>query len=281
MGTGLVLGGGGVVGVAWEVGILAGLIDAGRLDLDAVDVIVGTSAGSVVGARLLLGTSLDELVEEQLSGPSPVGDGLNGPAMADPRQLMAIFQEWGGTQEMTPETAASIGAKAMVAATASEEAWLENFVQTGIGAEWPEGRDLRTVSVSCTTGRRAVWTAASGIPLTTAVAASCAVPGLFPTVTIDGDSHTDGGVWSPTSADVVIGSGVGEVTVVGPMVGGPGGVGSLGSRTLDAETKALADAGIGVTTIIPDEAFHAAGMNLMDPARRAEAYNLGFVLGRS
>src|SRR5579864_5821039 len=64
-GKGLVLGGGGITGIAWEFGVLSGLAEAG-LDLSSADVVVGTSAGSVVGAQILSGVSIEELYADQL-----------------------------------------------------------------------------------------------------------------------------------------------------------------------------------------------------------------------
>src|ERR1700677_148088 len=63
-GSTLVLGGGGVAGIAWITGLLAGLADAGH-DVTGVDLIVGTSAGSTVGAQLGSGVSLEELYARQ------------------------------------------------------------------------------------------------------------------------------------------------------------------------------------------------------------------------
>src|SRR5260221_627043 len=62
----LVLGGGGVAGVAWELGILLGLYDTG-VDVRGADVIIGTSAGSVVGAQIASGTDLESLFASQLT----------------------------------------------------------------------------------------------------------------------------------------------------------------------------------------------------------------------
>src|ERR1035441_3225273 len=67
-GRALVLGGGGVTGVAWELGILAGLAQQG-VDLSQADLVVGTSAGSVVGAQLTSGVSVGELYAAQLAPP--------------------------------------------------------------------------------------------------------------------------------------------------------------------------------------------------------------------
>ena len=68
--TSLVLGGGGITGVAWETGLIAGLAGLG-IDLVAADVIIGTSAGSVVGADITSGQELEALYRAQLAPPDP------------------------------------------------------------------------------------------------------------------------------------------------------------------------------------------------------------------
>jgi NTE family protein len=66
----LVLGGGGVTGIAWETGLIAGLAGLG-IDLAAADVIIGTSAGSVVGTDIACGQELEALYQAQLAPPAP------------------------------------------------------------------------------------------------------------------------------------------------------------------------------------------------------------------
>ena len=67
--TALVLGGGGITGIAWEIGVLAGLAEAGA-DLTGADLVVGTSAGSVVGAQVTAGADLEALHARQLEPPT-------------------------------------------------------------------------------------------------------------------------------------------------------------------------------------------------------------------
>lgn len=69
-GRALVLGGGGITGIAWEIGLLAGLagLAADGVDLTAADLVIGTSAGSVVGAQVTSGTAIEDLYAAQLAG---------------------------------------------------------------------------------------------------------------------------------------------------------------------------------------------------------------------
>src|ERR1700749_4053945 len=66
----LVLGGGGVTGIAWETGLIAGLAGLG-VGLAAADVIIGTSAGSVVGTDIACGQEPEALYQAQLAPPAP------------------------------------------------------------------------------------------------------------------------------------------------------------------------------------------------------------------
>jgi len=232
---GLVLGGGGVVGIAWEIGVLAGLQRAGALDPAAVDAIVGTSAGSVVGTRLALGHDLEAMVAEQLEAPPARADGEGTRPRGDMRAVIEIFSELRQAPKVTPEVAKVVGQKAMAAPTPPEDRWIASFETTlgGAGAEWPD-RDLRIAALDCHTGERRLWTRADAAtaPLATAVASSCAVPGMFPTVAIGDSRYTDGGVWSGTNADVLLDDHPDTVLIVAPTAAAAEAPASCPGRTL-------------------------------------------------
>jgi NTE family protein len=273
-GLGLALGGGGVVGVAWEVGVVAGL--AGALGWDPTDaqVLVGTSAGSIVGTQLLQGRSVDELVAGQ-RGPAaadvPMGRELDLAALGE------IFGTWTTTEEMTAEVARTIGRRATTAATVPEEDYVAAIGGTLVGDDWPAG-DLRVTGVSVGTGERVVWTAASGVPLARAVAASCSVPGMFPPVQVGDGAFVDGGVWSGSNADVLLGSGVEAAVFVGPLVGDSG-IGRVSALALERERRRLAAEGVTLLDITPGERFAPFGQDLMNPAHRSAAVEVGLVDG--
>lgn len=278
---GLVLGGGGVVGIAWEVGVLAGLARAGVLDPAAAAVIVGTSAGSVVGTRLALGASVESLVEEQSRpaevAPSPAnGDGSR--PRGDLTAVMEIFGELRKAPEVTPEVARVVGQKAMAAPTPPEDRWVESFEATiGKGTSWPTGRDLRVAALDCHTGERRMWTSADEglVDVARAVASSCAVPGMFPTVGIGESRYTDGGVWSGTNADVLLDDGLDAVLVVAPTAAAPLQPGRRSA--LDVEVEQLEDAGVSVHKIAPGPTFatEVGLLNLMNPAMRGRGLEIG------
>lgn len=283
MRNGLVLGGGGVVGIAWEIGVLAGLQRAGALDPAAVDAIVGTSAGSVVGTRLALGHDLDAMVAEQLEAPAPArAEGGSERPRGDMRAVIEIFTELRKAPKVTPEVARIVGQKAMAAPTPPEDRWIASFETTlgGAGVSWPEGRDLRIAALDCHTGERRMWTSADAglVPLATAVASSCAVPGMFPTVAIGERRYTDGGVWSGTNADVLLDDRPDAVVIIAPTAAAA----EPGRRnSIDVEGDQLAEAGVRVAKITPGPTFatEVGLMNLMNPAMRAKGVEIGLADG--
>jgi NTE family protein len=264
---GLVLGGGGVVGIAWEIGVLDALAHAGALDASTATTIVGTSAGSVVGTQLASGQRLDDLVAAQVAPPAVAVGG--GAAAPDMDAVMKIFGGMMTASEMTTELAKTTGALALEAPTGSEDAWVGSFDRFMGVSEWPD-RDLRVVAMSCTRGERRAWTKADGVPVQRAVASSCAVPGLFPTVTIDGDSYTDGGAWSPSNADILAGEGLDAVVFIGPIGGF-----LAGTPQYEAELALVAAKGAGTASLLPGPSFESLRTQLMNPQYRSEGLEAG------
>jgi NTE family protein len=257
----LVLGGGGVTGVAWEVGVLAGLAAAG-VDLRAADVVVGTSAGSSVGAQVTSGTGLEELYERQLTGPGteiPARLGIGGLA----RYASAMVRH-----RKHPEAGrAHLGRLALEAPTVSEAERRAVIAARLPSHEWPATRLLVT-AVDAHTGEFRTFDAAAGVPLVDAVAASCAVPLVWPPVTIGDRRWIDGGVRSPANADLAAGHD--RVVVVAPMTR------ALGPMAATAQVAALRAAGARVALVAPDAAAtRAIGRNPLDPARREPAARAG------
>ena len=177
----LVLGGGGVTGIAWEIGILAGLAERG-VDL--------TDAGSVVGVDVRSGTSLADLYEKQTQPP--------GSNEIYARMGLGVTIKYVRAMVLTrkPEVArVRVGAMALRTKTVSEEARRRVIESRLPIQQWPAGR-LQITAVDALTGDLVVFEAASEAPLLDAVGASCAVPGIWPPVTINGRRYIDGGVRS-------------------------------------------------------------------------------------
>jgi NTE family protein len=271
----LVLGGGGALGIAWEVGLLAGLLEEG-IDTTEAQLIVGTSAGSVVGTQIAIGEPLVELLAEQVA---PDDGAIARLIQIDLQGTQQIFMRWAGIKDVTPEVRQEIGEMALGAKTVSEESWVEYFEQRLDGKPWPD-RDLRITAVDCESGDFQVWTRDSSVSLARAVASSCAVPGLFPAVTIEGRRYTDGGVRSGTSADLA--KGFDSVLIVAPIGARSEGIDPLLGRQARQEAEALRAAGSRVELVFPDAgSLESIGFNRMDGARRGVSAEAGMAQGRA
>ncbi len=270
----LVLGGGGPVGVGWESGLAAGLAGAG-VALGAADLVVGTSAGSIVGASLALGLDPAETVSA-VGQPLPVEAGA-GATIAD---LMAA---WAGaaSRAQTPEqTRIELGKLALDAHTVAEGDFTGAAVFAQLaGRDWPAS--FRCTAVDTQTGALRVWDAAAGVPLDRAVASSCAVPMVFPPVTIDGTRYMDGGMRTPLNADLAAGHAAAIVVSCLAMAlpeGITDPVFEAIAAQIEAELAVLRDGGAAVEIISPSAEFLEVsgwGNELMNPSRVSGAYEAG------
>jgi NTE family protein len=260
MSKALVLGGGGLAGVAWETGVLLGLAESG-IDLTDADLLVGTSAGSVVATQVATGFPLDEMFAAQVAG-----GGAEQAVQLDMGELATTFAELLGDAPEPEELCRRVGALALAADVAPEEERLAIVSARLPVQEWPE-RPLRVTAVDTATGELVVFDRTSGVGLVDAVAASCAVPGVWPPVTIGDARYMDGGVRSGTHVDLARGHE--HVVVVAPIRQGLGG-------DVDHECAALRAEGAEVVLITPDAASQEAfGANLLDPASREPAARAG------
>ncbi|WP_393916622.1 patatin-like phospholipase family protein [Halostreptopolyspora alba] len=256
----LVLGGGGITGIAWELGILTGLAEAGT-DLTDADLIVGTSAGSVVGAQITSGTPLAELFARQLR---PVRDEI---AMRLPWSATARIA-WAVATERDPARArARVGRVAHASARSSLTERREVMRQRLPSHTWPTA-DLRVTAVNARTGHREVFHRGRAAPLVEAVNASCAVPGVYPPVPIGGRLYIDGGMYSSANADLA--AGYDRVVVLAPIARGAG---PLASPQQDLAHLPGKPATVVVSP--GEDAVAAIGRNRLDPARRAPAAEAG------
>jgi NTE family protein len=258
----LVLGGGGVTGVAWEIGLIAGLAQLG-IDLAAADVMIGTSAGSIVGADIASGQDLETLYQTQLAPPAPepaarMGWGVIG-------RLMWIMS----TSRDPVRARARVGHWALAART-MPEADRRKVIEARLPAShWP-ARNLKITAVDARTGEFVVFDSAGDADLVDAVGGSCAVPGVWPPVTIGDRRFVDGGVRSVANADLA--AGYERVVIVAPVAKGAG---HLTSPRRQA--AGLTAAGARVVLLQPDRAaVRAIGHNVLDLSRRAAAAAAGW-----
>ncbi|MGW2182510.1 patatin-like phospholipase family protein [Streptomyces sp. NPDC001732] len=263
--TALVLGAGGVVGGAWETGILYGLAEAGA-DLSTADLIIGSSAGASVGAQLASGTlGLSELYELQLADPRGMRGGRLG-ALTLLRYTKAVL-----LARTAEEYGRRLGRLARGARPDIDEEGRRAAIAERLPSpEWPD-RPLRITAVDADTGELHTFDKDSGVPLVDAVTASSAVPGVWPVARVGGRDWIDGGVHSTANAHLAAGHR--RVVVIAPS--------ARGSRTIVSpavQAAALVANGAHVEVVTPDAASKKAfGRNPLDPGRRAEAARAGLV----
>jgi NTE family protein len=267
----LVLSGGGVAGIAWETGVLLGIRDvspsAATEILAETTRLIGTSAGSTVAAQVASGTPLDDLFAAQTSdATSELSVEVDlGEFAATMGRLMA-----GVT---TPEEGRRrIGAMALEADTSSSSARRAVIEARLSGGAWPD-RPLLITAVDTQTGELRVFDRTSGVALVDAVTASCAVPGIWPPVEIDGRHYMDGGVRSISNADLA--AGADRILILTPSSETT----ALGRAIPQAQLDELAPG--RVFPIFADDAsISAMGANPLDPRTRRPSAEAGQELGR-
>jgi NTE family protein len=261
----LVLGGGGLAGIAWHVGLLAGLEDAG-LDVRDPDLVVGTSAGSVVGALLRSGSDLAELYDWHVD---PAAAAAERSVDLDINALGIAFLKalTGATGEQ--DARARIGALALGASTAPEaerRAIIAGRLPVDV---WPDA-PLVVTAIDTATGDFVGFDRDAGVGLVDAVAASCAVPGVWPPTTIGGRRFMDGGLRSLTNADLA--AGCDRVLVLAPFAGYPR---NPFGPDRDDELAPVRRTGQVLVLDADDESTAAFGSNPLDPATRAPSARAG------
>jgi NTE family protein len=268
----LVLAGGGPAALAWELGVLRGLtdVDAGLAqNVIGADTVIGTSAGSSVAAQVTSGTPLDELYEAQLSA-----DTAEVEVKLDLTEFMNRFSAAiaGVVDEL--DRRRRVGSFALAASTVSETRRRAVIAARLPAADWPE-RDLRILAVDAVTGEVVVFTRDSGVRLVDAVAASCAVPGVWPPASIGDHRYVDGGVRSSTNVDLA--AGADQILLITPTLADTPGP-SLGGD-LRAELDTLSDSRVEV--VYADQDSMTALGNPLAVDTRAPAARAGRTVGQT
>jgi NTE family protein len=254
-GRALVLGAGGVTGIAWEIGVLAGLAEAG-IELGSADLVVGSSAGSVVGALLAAGVDVEALYRGQLKPPTGEVTARLGPAAI---LRMALAFAWGSETRCL----ARLGRAALRSNTASEEVRREVIATRLRNADWPKQSRLVVTTIVAETGEFLALDGDEDVPLVDAVAASCAVPFVWPAMTVAGRRCIDGGMRSPTNLDLA--AGCDPVVVLAPITQA-----FRPARRLSAQVASLGAARSAV--VVPDAAARAKmGSDMLNPVFRPAA----------
>jgi NTE family protein len=306
--VGLVLGAGGVLGAAWMTGALPALQERLPGPIGEVDLIVGTSAGSVLAAALRCGVGIDEMVAHQRGeaiGPLEAAavDGLTGGPWPPAPQLRLGSARLMLAMVLAPHRVhPGVLASAWLPLGRAHHGPLRDMVHAlhchayglPVSAEppaWVRGQTW-IVAVDYGSGRRAVFGRPGSPParLPDAVVASCSIPGWYQPAVIDGRRYVDGGVRSPTSLGMVARAGLDEVFVLAPMASVVADrprmphevlerqLRALMTMTLLREVRALRAAGVAVTVLTPGpEDLAVMGMNLMDPRRRRQVFETSLI----
>lgn len=259
---GLVLGGGGITGIAWETGLLLGLQDLG-IDLTVADAVVGTSAGSVVGAQITTGIALSDLFAYQVSTPKPAPLARISPVVLA-GFARSMLRARGDLEAFGRHVGRWSAKRAAAGKLPTLDARFDAIRERLPIQEWGPGGRLQVTAVDIETGALRVFDGTDGVTLVEAVAASCAVPGVYPPVPIQGRSYVDGGARSGSNADLLtdcdrvlaftpVDRAVGPMRTAGELLGG-----------------------VPHLVVSPDAASVAAiGKNVLDPARRAASARAG------
>jgi NTE family protein len=296
----LVLAGGGVLGEAWMTGVLAGIEEAASVDFRDCELVVGTSAGSIVGANLVAGRAPRRPEEGESDSAEPAG-----PQSAEPEAggALAAFRRealrWTGVA-FSPAAAPLMSVTAPGGALARAAILARMPVGTGSLARLRRNIDglglrfdgrLRVAAVDTANGRRVVF-GTPGAPTAKvgeAVQASCSVPTLFPPVRIGAKEYVDGGVWSPTNLDAAP-AGLGtQVLCLHPtaamasaLQGRRRGFAAFWHSGTVLETQALRRKGATVRMVAPNrECADLMGADFMNPGPRKRVLLAGFRQGRS
>ncbi|HEY5149843.1 MAG TPA: patatin-like phospholipase family protein [Mycobacterium sp.] len=267
----LILAGGGLAGIAWETGILQGIADESPATAEKLlnsDVLVGTSAGSTVAAQISGPLPLEQLYERQVAEASHELD--PGVDIDDIVELFMIAMS--RPSATAREKLQRIGAVAASTPTVPEPVRRRVIEQRLPSHDWPD-RDLRVTAIDIGTGELVVFDSSSGVALVDAVAASCAVPGTWPPVTIGERRYMDGGVSSTVhtavasdcaTAVLLVPSGESAPSVFGE--GAAAEIAAFGARTF---------------AVFADEAsLRAFGPNPLDPRCRVPSALAGRKQGR-
>ena len=259
---------------------------------EAADLVVGTSAGATAAAQVRSGIPPAELLAAVLSPPVQPGGQKRESAPSLP--MATVFERMraisaAATSVSDLRCAMGVFGLETDSIPARRDSGAAMVAARLPRPEWPD-RPMIVTAVNAYTGELAAFDRDSGVDLVDAVTASTALPGLVPTVSIDGSRYIDGGVGGGENADLA--SGYANVLVLSPLGGrsqAPAEAGQFeGLRRppewgtdLASQVEALRNQGSRVEAITPDAGSRTAmGTNQMDPGTRIPAARAGFAQGK-
>lgn len=257
----LVLGGGGISGASWELGVLVGLQRGGCGIAADADRLIGTSAGASVAVQLDPSANLENLLCRQIDPrhqpteqvPSPGSVKALNEALAQ-GLTMAEWNQRSGCHEQRWDKQVILMRHHAIADRINVTAWPQ--------------RDVSVIAVRADTGMAAVFDPKSAVPVVTAVEASCAVPGLWPPVGINGTNYVDGGARTSANADLAIGYDI--VVIIAPAP----------DAQLERQIDLLRGNGMQVESITPEDRVASyMQKNPFDPNSRTRSGRAGVAIG--
>lgn len=267
----LVLGGGGVAGIAWMTGLFLGLSECG-VDLRDADLTIGTSAGATLAAQLGSTASLDEPFQRFVTSSSQSAE------IEPDSRLLESFRQFRSTLLPTLDPAERIrriGKWALETPTVPESERCAVIARRLPSHCWPEA-ETQIVVVDAHSGEMIVFDRNSQVDLVDAVTASCAVPGIWPPVTIHGRRYIDGGVRSAENADLA--KGYARTLILSPMGTT---LPRIGGNSLNEQIEVLHNAGGKTCLVSPDaKSRRAIGLNPLSLETRRPAAEAGRQQGR-
>jgi NTE family protein len=282
----LVLGGAGSVGNAWEIGLIAGLFEAG-LDVTKADVTIGTSAGSTAAAQITSGTSPSELLANILTPATrpPVGSvspdrrrAAIGPSSDHMERTSAIIDGATDAADMRRRMGAAALETDAKSHGALQVQWRTVAASRLPSPQWPQ-RLLLIPAVNARTGETVVFDRHSGVDLVDAVAASTSNGFGIPPYSIGESRYINGGYRRNENADLA--AGCARVLVLSPF-GGRSRYPAQWGMDLATQVDELRTRGARVETIFPEsDAEHMFGANAMDQSLRPAAARAGYDQGRA
>jgi NTE family protein len=280
----LVLAGAGAAGNAWELGLIAGLADAG-VDLTTADLIIGTSAGSTVAAQITSGTRSAELYDAILAEvPQPRGGGAGPAGGRAPHQAGPTYMAWSEAIIAAAEHASDMRRRMGAAALAKDPSddsgqsrWRDIVAGRLPSQDWPN-QPVVIAAVDADTGEPVAFDRQSGVDLVDAVAASTS-NGFGGAYRIGEHRYINGGYRRSENADLAVG--YGRVLVLSPFSGRTRMPLEWG-MDLAAQVRELRSGGSRVETVFPDAgAGDVFDANALDPSTRLQAARGGHTQGHA
>jgi NTE family protein len=240
---------------------------AARALLDS-DVLVGTSAGSAVVAQICSAWSLEDLFARQVQEISAEIDPGVG--------IEAVTELFSAALSQPDATVAQkrqrIGAAALATETVAEPVRRDVIARRLPTHAWPS-RELRISAIDIATGELVVFERDSDAELVDAVAASCAVPGAWPPVTIGDRRYMDGGIGSTINLDIADDCDAAVVLA-------PAGVSAPSPFGAGPVAEIAAFRGTALAIFANDKSLAAFGPNALDPRCRIASAQAGRAQGR-